>query len=108
MEGAVSPFPFLPPAMINRELELDRRQQRVDLAARSQEIAHAEKEHLRRLSYVAEEQESRRRRLANEEYERQEAAERRRAAGSLRKAREARGPEAAQARTAGGPQQSDD
>jgi len=63
------------PAMMSREMELDRRQQRVDLAARSHEIASAESEHLRYLTRRADDEESHRRHLQMEEYERQEALE---------------------------------
>ena len=49
------------PAMINREMELDRRQQRAELAARSHQIAESETTHLRMLTYLAREEESRQR-----------------------------------------------
>lgn len=47
------------PAMVNREMELDRRQQRIDLAARSSDVAQDERRHLFSLVYDAEDKESR-------------------------------------------------
>ena len=65
------------PAMILREMELDRRRQRVELAARSSEIAQEESSKLRTLTVLAREEESRQRAIHRErERAREQARER--------------------------------
>ena len=62
--GLLAPPPsgLTDPAMVNRQMELDRRQQRIDLASRSSEIADKERKHFSMLHYLADEEESRQRR----------------------------------------------